>query len=258
MSVRQKDRFEVFKRDKFTCQYCGRSAPEVILEIDHITPHSKDGPDDIINLVTSCRECNSGKSDRELSDDTTIQKMRSQMDESQEKLEQMKMMVEWHKSLANLDQQCIAAASEFWSELTPQYHLNEHGLRALKSCLRRFGLNETLEAMRLSTDQYLEYDADADKSTQESVEKAWQYVEKICASRKKQRKKPYLKDLYYARGILKNRGVCHKGSRRWYQVIQVMEQAIQTGLATEDIQELAKVAENWAGFQESLTHQEDI
>ena len=34
-------RFEVFKRDSFTCQYCGRSAPEVVLEVDHIVPVSK-------------------------------------------------------------------------------------------------------------------------------------------------------------------------------------------------------------------------
>lgn len=27
-------RFEVFKRDMFTCQYCGRKAPDVILEVD--------------------------------------------------------------------------------------------------------------------------------------------------------------------------------------------------------------------------------
>jgi len=60
--VSQKTRFDVFKRDDFTCQYCGRKSPEVILEVDHITPRSKGGSDDIGNLITSCRECNRGKS----------------------------------------------------------------------------------------------------------------------------------------------------------------------------------------------------
>jgi 5-methylcytosine-specific restriction endonuclease McrA len=36
-------RFEVFKRDAFKCQYCGKSAPEVTLEVDHIIPVSKGG-----------------------------------------------------------------------------------------------------------------------------------------------------------------------------------------------------------------------
>ena len=47
----QRLRFEVFKRDSFTCQYCGRKAPDVLLEADHIEPVSKGGSDDILNLV---------------------------------------------------------------------------------------------------------------------------------------------------------------------------------------------------------------
>jgi len=30
-TISKKIRFEVFKRDSFTCQYCGKSAPEIIL-----------------------------------------------------------------------------------------------------------------------------------------------------------------------------------------------------------------------------------
>lgn len=55
-------RFDVFQRDKHTCQYCGRRPPEARLEIDHLIPVAKGGTDDFLNLVTSCRECNSGKS----------------------------------------------------------------------------------------------------------------------------------------------------------------------------------------------------
>jgi 5-methylcytosine-specific restriction endonuclease McrA len=38
MAISKKLRFEVFKRDNFTCQYCGRETPEVILEADHVIP----------------------------------------------------------------------------------------------------------------------------------------------------------------------------------------------------------------------------
>ena len=61
MSVSLKLRFEVFKRDNFTCQYCGRKTPEVILELEHVIPLSKGGSDDFDNLTTSCFECNRGK-----------------------------------------------------------------------------------------------------------------------------------------------------------------------------------------------------
>jgi 5-methylcytosine-specific restriction endonuclease McrA len=56
-------RFFILSRDHFTCQYCGRKAPDVVLEIDHITPRSKGGTNATANLVTSCRACNNGKCD---------------------------------------------------------------------------------------------------------------------------------------------------------------------------------------------------
>jgi len=69
-NVRQKEgerrlklRFQIFQRDNFTCQYCGRESPECILEIDHRLPKSKGGKDNIDNYITSCRECNLGKGD---------------------------------------------------------------------------------------------------------------------------------------------------------------------------------------------------
>lgn len=59
-------RFEVFKRDEFTCRYCGRSTPDVTLHVDHVLARSRGGTDDVENLVTSCLECNLGKSARPL------------------------------------------------------------------------------------------------------------------------------------------------------------------------------------------------
>lgn len=60
-------RFEVFKRDGFTCQYCGAHPPEVVLEVDHIDPVAAGGSDDEGNLVTACFNCNRGKAARLLS-----------------------------------------------------------------------------------------------------------------------------------------------------------------------------------------------
>ena len=77
-TLSKKIRFEVFKRDKFTCQYCGRMAPDVVLEVDHIKPISKGGTNDILNLVTSCKDCNRGKSNIKLSDDSVVKKQQMQ------------------------------------------------------------------------------------------------------------------------------------------------------------------------------------
>jgi CRISPR/Cas system Type II protein with McrA/HNH and RuvC-like nuclease domain len=54
-------RWEVLKRDNFTCQYCGQHAPNVKLEVDHIIPFREGGDDSMGNLLTSCYSCNRGK-----------------------------------------------------------------------------------------------------------------------------------------------------------------------------------------------------
>ena len=59
-------RFEVFKRDLFTCQYCGAQPPDVLLVIDHIEPVAAGGPETIDNLITACEACNQGKAAKPL------------------------------------------------------------------------------------------------------------------------------------------------------------------------------------------------
>ena len=66
--IGKRKRFAVLSRDSFTCQYCGASAPNVMLHVDHVVPVSKGGRDDIGNLVTACFSCNVGKSDTPFGD----------------------------------------------------------------------------------------------------------------------------------------------------------------------------------------------
>ena len=61
-------RFEVFKRDQFTCQYCGRRPPDVMLQADHVVPVVEGGGDELANLTTACQPCNAGKAGKGLGD----------------------------------------------------------------------------------------------------------------------------------------------------------------------------------------------
>ena len=60
-AIGKKLRFEVFKRDEFSCVYCGATPPSVVLQIDHIHPVAEGGTNAIDNLITSCQPCNIGK-----------------------------------------------------------------------------------------------------------------------------------------------------------------------------------------------------
>jgi hypothetical protein len=52
-------RFDVFKRDRYTCRICRKAGGE--LEVDHIVPVSKGGTNAMDNLQTVCWPCNRGK-----------------------------------------------------------------------------------------------------------------------------------------------------------------------------------------------------
>jgi 5-methylcytosine-specific restriction endonuclease McrA len=52
----------IFARDRWECQYCGSSHPQ--LTVDHVIPRSKGGPSSWDNVVTCCAPCNRRKGDR--------------------------------------------------------------------------------------------------------------------------------------------------------------------------------------------------
>jgi 5-methylcytosine-specific restriction endonuclease McrA len=57
-------RFNVFLRDRFTCQYCGGAFPTHYLTFDHIVPRSRGGRTVWHNVVTACSICNLLKGNR--------------------------------------------------------------------------------------------------------------------------------------------------------------------------------------------------
>lgn len=57
-------RFDIFARDGFTCQLCGRKAGDgVALQCDHRQPRAHGGTDHDLNLQTLCADCNRKKKD---------------------------------------------------------------------------------------------------------------------------------------------------------------------------------------------------
>ncbi|NLF41307.1 MAG: HNH endonuclease [Bacteroidales bacterium] len=243
--ITKKMRFEVFKRDSFTCQYCGRKAPDVSLEIDHIKPVAKGGSSDILNLVTSCKGCNAGKSDRELSDNSVIEKQHKQLSELQERKEQLEMMVEWQKELTKLNDFAIEKLSIFWAELIPPYRLNDNGKRSLEKLLNNYSPEQVMEAMRITVKQYIEFEDD--RPTHSSVQNAWEKVGGICEMRKLDAENPVNKELYYIRGILRNRlAYLNEGL-----AIGLLRKCVRLGAPIEVLKEYALEVKTWAEWHEN-------
>lgn len=104
--VGKKLRFEVFERDSFLCQYCGRTPTEdgVVLHVDHVVSVKNGGNDSLENLTTSCIDCNLGKGAK-----TTIKKgntpkeIQEQLDRTKERLEQVVAMNSAMKKLSKMN-----------------------------------------------------------------------------------------------------------------------------------------------------------
>lgn len=144
--ISKKIRFEVFKRDDFTCKYCGNKPPNVMLEVDHIKPVSKGGTNNINNLITSCFDCNRGKSNIELKKipNTLLQNQEI----LQEKEDQLK---EYHKLIRKIENRInkeVEMVNERYSSYFEDYELNEKFKNgSLKSFLRKLDVYIVLEAM---------------------------------------------------------------------------------------------------------------
>lgn len=196
--INKKVRFEVLKRDKFTCQYCGRQAPEVVLHVDHIKPIAEGGENEILNLITSCADCNIGKGKKTLSDDSAITKQKKQLDELQERRDQLDMMFKWKTELSEIDNQTALKVVELWTAHTPGYGLNEKGIENFKLWIKKFGLETVIDAIEVAAEKVIiKEDGQADKA---SIQTALNKIPGIAFI-----KNSPDKDIYYIRGIMRKR-----------------------------------------------------
>ena len=118
MAVRPRNRFEVFKRDGFQCQYCGRRVPDVTLEVDHILPKVEGGKDAMSNLITSCFECNRGKGPVRLSEGAPSLNYRKMAADARERKRQVLAYYEAEKAGARQVSDMVEDLADHWQRST--------------------------------------------------------------------------------------------------------------------------------------------
>lgn len=199
--VSKRVRFEVFKRDKFKCQYCGRAAPEAVLHVDHIAPVANGGGNEITNLVAACQECNGGKGAVRLDDNSAVEKMRDQLEELQERREQLELMMEWKRGLDKLDSDMLGKVVQFCNEKIEPFQLSDTGKKNIARLLKKYSLECVFEAIRKSADQYIVIRDDS-KPSGESVDLMLSKIAGFCFSMNLPERE---KNARYVRGIIKRR-----------------------------------------------------
>lgn len=232
-SLSKKVRFEVFKRDNFTCQYCGGKAPQVVLEVDHIEPVSKGGTNDILNLVTSCFDCNRGKSDRKLSDDSVITQQQEQLEEINERRLQLEMMLDWRKELSEIDDELIDfLINEI--ESVSGVEVLEAGVKKVKSWFKKYDYDILLDSIETSFLQY------------EDAQKAFNLIPRI-AYYKSNPDKQINQELLYIRGILRNRLSYLDEKKALHLLIKANE-----FLDEHVLKDIALNCSSWTNFRDTM------
>ena len=230
-------RFEVFKRDSFKCQYCGKSAPDVVLEVDHIIPVSKGGDNDISNLITACFDCNRGKRDKKLTDKQSIKLQKEELDKLNAKREQLEMIAKWRKELLNLMNESIDKIVEIINqEFYLDIHLTDYERRNFSKRIKKYGVKETLNSSLIAFERY------------DDIETALSKIDGILYNRRLEEYDPE-KAAYHRILSLAKRKFTYFNPKVAYCLI---DKIYACTMFEEDITRLIYSCKNWSEFKRRM------
>ena len=234
--ISKKTRFDVFKRDSFTCQYCGKSAPDVVLEVDHINPVSKGGDNDISNLITACFDCNRGKRDKKLTENQAIKKQKEELDKLNKRREQLEMMAQWRTELLDLENEEADKIMKLVSDsLGLNSQLTDTGRVKMKRLIKKYGFEEVLECSLIAYEQY-------------DINIAFSKIEPIIKNKKMQQEHPEMKDLFYIRAIVKNKFSYYDLNT----AIMLLKKCYELGATIDSLKDFTRNCSNWTQWKNGL------
>lgn len=148
-SISKTLRFEVFKRDEFTCQYCGRKPPAVVLEVDHIVPITEGGTNADHNLLTSCFDCNRGKGARPLDSvaPIDISQKADLLREREEQVREYERLLQERRAREDADIDEVIGVYEIFF---PGWTLLDRSRPSIRNFLQQIPKSTVIEAMELA------------------------------------------------------------------------------------------------------------
>jgi len=142
-------RFDTFKRDKFSCQYCGAHPPQAILHIDHIKPIAEGGDNCPDNLVTACDNCNLGKGAVPLG--ITPQSLEEKARDVAEREKQVRGYSEVMEAKRQRLEDEMWIVADIFNRDSSTTGLRRDWLLSIKRFIERIGFHEVIDAMEIST-----------------------------------------------------------------------------------------------------------
>jgi len=278
----KKVRFSVFKRDSFACRYCGATAPNVQLHVDHVIPVADGGSDDFDNLVTACAACNFGKGARNLADDERIAlkdrgavagggdshdareaidpvaldddptigaanfaNRHEQAQAIEERRAQLEMVIAWREEIVGLQDEAVDALDRRIVARTG-LPMSEECRQRMRRWVRQYGLPAIYEALEDALDQMLEWRDGVVLLA--SWERAFAAIPQVVELRQAARDKPYFREFIYICDLLRRR-LPHVNELR---CLRLMEDGVGAGASIEAMKAFARTVKSWTAFRRGL------
>lgn len=190
-----------------------------------------------MNLITACEECNQGKKDRTLDDNSILVKQKQQLEELSIKREQLEMMITWRDSLQSFNKEVSDLIVEKINNFIKPFTINDNGKGVITKWLKKFQVSEILDAIEFSAESKIKGTA----MTSELADQFFNYIPKIATIK---RKPPEEQKLFYIRGILRNRIYVNEK-----HVMHLIKSWISYGGDVDNLVEIAKNVPNWTAFK---------
>lgn len=151
----KKLRFSIFKRDNFTCQYCGKAPPNAILEVDHVVSRKDGGGDEEINLITACFTCNRGKGKRSVGVDKLRKGgLKKEIEILKEEKDQLVAYYDFLKQRNKYEKQKLNVFQAAWKEASGDSNsLTESGLKSIIRLTENYRAEDIFRAIKITWDK---------------------------------------------------------------------------------------------------------
>jgi len=233
-------RFEIFKRDEFTCQCCGKSTPNVVLYVGYKKPIEEGGTTDENNLETRCYECSAQKPLEHLS----------------ERREQLEMMIEWKRGWRTYQSDSLELVIEYIHSKMPGFSLKEKAKKEVGKALKKYNVAKVLDTIDDAAEKTLRYDGN-DELIRDSVE---EYINNIHKFLYVDSQPVIRQKMFYVCGICKNR-FNYWNRVKGMQLLETYVEALKRhgyneGMLIKDMDEevmpMTKKCKNWSEWSSIL------
>lgn len=163
--------------------------------------------------------------------------------------QQLQTKMDVAEGLRNIALEAVERLCAYWEAYTPGWSVNENGRRHLLEWLRTYSIEELTYGMDVAATQYLRGDSEG-RIIPESWENAFWKIRGVCRTERAMKDEPDLRDMYYIRGILKNKCV------RYFDKVQALKGlkvARSWGISIDELRDIALQTQNWNHFVQLIS-----